>query len=437
MKDRENLLTQETDVTQDKEALSAFMLVKRQKEPILNTDFQEALHQKLMRTVKQNTKQNTKFFLPYLLRPALVMATLLVIFAISFTFLNRANLISVAEAKEEIKKQLDRMLQKDTIFHQKSILISYEDGKAQAPITYEIWEDQNSPRLKNIVNYPNSTTFQVHDGDNYWDYNTGDNTLYKEIYVFENPADKEVKLGSRVDLIEKYKSILESQALSISQETVNNTDAWVISEETTTTGADNQTYIQVIKHAFAKETFQLLVISRYKKMPEALAKQQEVDFQIVESLPRNRKNLENLFKFDFPLPPDVRMVERTLEGVNKTESEPTTFELSPKTIDLSDGQPTHTISATSQALDINSKIATLGQYETEGDTKIFIERYNLINVRGLATVDPNPKTTIAADIPDDVQAGTYYLKITLPNGESYIFDQTVEILNNRREYNET
>ena len=237
---------------------------------------------------------------------------LLIIISLSFSGVAFLKGLSLKPAKvnaaEIIKKSLGKILAKGTIYHHKALYYRYSQKPNQSesmPIIYEIWEDQDSDRFKQVVTYADGKkTIQAFDGDIRWDYNEEEDTLRKDIYVYSDPKEREIKHGKRLDLAEKYRRLLNKGDLIAYEDKLENRPVWrVIDKRQQKTSYWNTFY-------FDKETFLLIQEEKWVKKNGKETKTEKISYPIMESIPRQNLNIAKFFSFNLPLSKTTKILER-------------------------------------------------------------------------------------------------------------------------------
>ena len=214
-------------------------------------------------------------------------------------------------AAEIIKKSLERILEKGTIYHHKALYyrLSLEPNQPEpTPTIYEIWDDQDFDHFKQEVIYPNGKrVIQVFDGDIRWDYNEEENTLRKDIYVYPDPAEKEVKHGERLDLVKTYRDLLDNGILKAYEGELEGRKVWQVIDERA------NTYWNTFY--FDKETFMLLQQEKWEEKEGRKVQTEKLTYEIMESIPK--KDLPgNFFSFNYLLPEETQVLERHFNTVS-------------------------------------------------------------------------------------------------------------------------
>jgi hypothetical protein len=210
------------------------------------------------------------------------------------------------DAAEIIKKNLEKILEKGTVYHHRAALVylsSKINQPEQKPTIYEIWEDQDSDRFRNEVSYPErGKTLQVFDGDILWNYREEEKTLKKDIYVYPDPREREIKHGEMVDLIKTYRELLDSGVLSAYESELEGRKVWRLIDE------NPDSYWNTFY--FDKETFMLLQQERWEEVEGEKVMTAKLTYEILESIPKQNIDVAKIFSFDYSLDPQTKILER-------------------------------------------------------------------------------------------------------------------------------
>jgi len=212
-------------------------------------------------------------------------------------------------ATEIIKKSLEKIIKKGTIYHHKVNYYQLAEEKNQnkdPSLVSEIWEDQDSSRFKNQVIYNNGQKIiQVFDGDIYWDYNEAEKTLKKDIYIYPDPKEKEVKRGERVDLIKTYRELLDNGRLIAEEKEIEGRKVWQVIDKK----ADENSFFWDIFY-FDKETFLLLQQEKLQEKNGKKILKEKMIYEIMEAIPKENVDVSKIFLFDYPLSEGTKVFER-------------------------------------------------------------------------------------------------------------------------------
>jgi len=233
---------------------------------------------------------------------------LLFFFGLTFSSYQYLQLKKV-DAKEIIKKSLEKILEKGTIYHHKASYFRFSkesDKNEDTPIIYEIWEDQDSNRFKNQVIYKEGKkVIQVFDGNILWDYNEEEKTLKKDIYLYPDPKEKETKRGERIDLIKTYRDLLDKGILKGYEGEINGRKVWQIIDEQT---KYSSSYWNVFY--FNKDNFMLLQQEKWEEKDGKKLIREKIVYEIMEIIPKQSTNISKIFLFDNPLSENTKVFER-------------------------------------------------------------------------------------------------------------------------------
>lgn len=421
-----NKLDKKIEEQFDAVEMLGYLTFKRAEGLDYDNNFEDELLAKLKKTDKKTFQTNRSFY-PWL-RFGMLTASLLIILFAATTYINHSNkpgIVTVADAKEMVRKKMEVMFKDNTIYHQKTAYKVFdENGNPADSITYELWEDQNSPMIRNITTYTDNTSVIINDGKILWNYDSKTNTLNKEIFSGSSTG----KTGYAVDLVQKFKSLVESDKVTADTIEENGKRVIVISEKyDADDGEDNHTFI--VKYFFDKEDFRLIKILTYKVTNDASRTeviQSSSEYLALDSQARSEKTLKSLFTFNYPLPDNVKIFERNTDG-STTSNVNITVEISPSLLDLS-SEGNHEIIIRTKNADINSKDIVLGQYEDRTDGNYFTNKVNLDNISSY--VDSiNNTNNFTALVPATATPGIYYVLI-IGTSSNYGPIGPIEIVNN-------
>ncbi len=275
-----------------------------------------------MENIKDTSIKN-KFRFPFL-RYAFLTSLVVLVGAGLYVLVNPESrpTMSVAYAMEKIKYSYDQLVKEDSIFHQKTVLKWYEytyDGslhEKQDDISYEIWEDMSSNRMRNIATYDDDTVYQIHDGDKYWNYSVKDNKVIVETYIYSDASKKDVKLGDRMlGSLSNYQELFgKNEAdLVLGEETIDG-EKYIVLTSRTQEDIDATLELKpetdVNKYYFDAETFLLRRDRYYKVTAQDMQLAMETVIEELESFERTPERMAALFTFELPLSADVIIEER-------------------------------------------------------------------------------------------------------------------------------
>jgi hypothetical protein len=242
--------------------------------------------------------------------------SLLFLIGAGIVFLAKPNLkpkVTVAYALEEIKQSYDEITQPGKIFHKKTVMKNNYDGEAEE-ITYEVWEDLNSQLMRNIVEYNNTTVYQINDGEKYWDYDSSEKYLRVEI------VSGQENLGTRViPTLGVYEQLfgLDEEDIELSEEEIDGESYYVFttrSEEDIEESLESKSDTDLSKYYFEKETFILKIERYYIVNNDGEELVSETVTEVIESLDLTEDQKADLFSFDIDLPDDVKIEEVDQSG---------------------------------------------------------------------------------------------------------------------------
>ncbi len=232
-------------------------------------------------------------------------------------------------AAEKIKAQLANLSGPNKIVHTFTTLISYTpQGKAMPKITYDLWQDNGSGRFKNIVHYPNSTTIQVNDGFNRWDYDKKSNSLTITHYV-NVPGGGLPAYGHTVRLLYEFKTMLKNKSgWRLEEGTYRGRKVWALSFEDKGAMGDPSGKITYLSQYYfdnfgGKGQFKLAGEKRWQVREGRKVLVREQIIKDYQTLDRSPANLKKIFKFDYKLPPHPSLKERYLDAVSFKPVAPT------------------------------------------------------------------------------------------------------------------
>ncbi len=238
---------------------------------------------------------------------------------------------TLAEAMEEIQKQIEYYSRTDIIIHRKNILTWYQDNQESWSVSYELYEDMGSSRFRNIAIYnqtnENNITYQVKDGLIFWDYSSRENTLRKEQY-FDDPSGPQMK---RVELLDDFENIVSADGtpISLMESTFNGQKAIMLTRDYDSNVNNEIKYFREELY-FDQTSFKLIGRKDYDKVNDVYILRSIDVEEVYEAIERTPENLTKYFVFDFKLPNKVQIVEINLQPtiVPTTEISPMpTFEV--------------------------------------------------------------------------------------------------------------
>ncbi len=229
---------------------------------------------------------------------------------------------SVAYASEKIRSQVEKLKSPGYLVHTviKQRLFNNE-GRLKTEITYDLWQDNGSARFKNLVIYPHKKTVQVNDGFNQYSWDDAEKALYIEHYV-NTPKEGLPRRGVQLSLLSDFKKLLGNKinwqikkgrfqgkvviVLSFSEGLKNGPNS----------GANSP--IVYYEYYFNKN----LRLKGYREWQNKILKR-EVVVEKYEIKERNKVDLSQFFKFDFPKQRGVKIYEvyrdaKTLRIVSPT-----------------------------------------------------------------------------------------------------------------------
>lgn len=192
---------------------------------------------------------------------------------------------STISAAEIIRRNLEKFILPNTIYHQKT---KQYLGESNDPNIYEIWEDQESDRFYNEATYADGRKItQGFDGELHFDIDFPTKTIHKDIYVYDNQSSPE-PVGKRLDIAEQFDELLRNGVLEAKEGTLEGQEVYVVYD----TRQDPEKHWDVL--TFDKKNFQLLQTEKYgtdRKLEEL------VKYEIQEAVARTEANLANLFSY--------------------------------------------------------------------------------------------------------------------------------------------
>jgi hypothetical protein len=229
----------------------------------------------------------------FFLTAIILMATIIFVF-------NIPGQNSIAYALENIKKTYQEFLSSDIIIHSKTVVTTYTDNGLPTLSTYDGWFDKQSYMYRNIVTYPNSTVYQIHDkSDVNWSYDTGENSLTKEIY--KNRRPDQMVLGEMViQTLDNVESFIGDTA----KKDMTTTDNYLIFKDKIRFSGTQEGKDAYELSYYNRETFMLEKVETYIKEGTdfKLTNSREI---VLESLPRTEENIARYFVFDIKLPESI------------------------------------------------------------------------------------------------------------------------------------
>lgn len=229
--------------------------------------------------------------------------------------------VTVAYAMEKIKYSYEQLVKENSIFHQRTVVKYYDQEFGSSDISYEIWEDMSSNRMKNITKYSDDMIYQVHDGNTYWDYSTKSNMVIIEKYIYSDPSKKDVKLGNRVlGSLSNYQTLfgIDESNFVLENEIIDGINYIVLSSRSKehlnvaedTAGSKPETDIN--KYYFDSETFLLRRERYYIATEQDMSLMMETIVEELDSIERTEARLTEIFTFDVTVPADAVYEERDI-----------------------------------------------------------------------------------------------------------------------------
>jgi len=221
---------------------------------------------------------------------------------------------TLAQAMEEIQKQIEYYSRTDIIIHRKNILTWYQDNQESWSVSYELYEDMGSSRFRNIAIYnqtnENNITYQVKDGSIFWDYSSLEKTLRKES-CFDDPNGPQMK---RVELLNDFENIVSAggEKTTLLDESFNGIKAVKLTYDyTSEVNNEIKSFRQELY--FDTNAFKLIGQKNYE-LVKGQYQLQSIDVEVIyEAIERSVENLAKYFNFDFQLPTDTQIIGGTVQ----------------------------------------------------------------------------------------------------------------------------
>jgi hypothetical protein len=221
---------------------------------------------------------------------------LILALALALLFMSRRGISvlkpSPVSAAEIIRRNLEKFIIPNTIYHQKTK--QYLNGSGQFN-TYEIWEDQGGDRTYSLF-YDEATyadgkkSVQGFNGQFHWDIDYATRTVHKQIYIYDNQQEQ-LPIGQRVDIAQQFDELLKNGILEAKEGKLDKREVYVVYD--TRISPDKIWDILT----FDKNNFQILQTEKYgedKKLQELIS------FEIQEAIERTDENLKKYFTYQDP-----------------------------------------------------------------------------------------------------------------------------------------
>jgi hypothetical protein len=208
---------------------------------------------------------------------------------------------AAVSAAEIIRQYVTKFLKPDAVYHVRyRHYVDYRGQGRDKPTVYDLYEDQNSNRFRQVIDYPDgSRTEQGFDGDVRYNIDHAAREVRNEIYVYDDPAEKETQLGARTDLAAKFDRLVNEGQLTLTEGKLDTRDVWVIRDTRDTPDKFWDTLM------FDRNTFQLVRTEKYRDGEM----EQMVYYELEESLPRDKETLQTVFA-PGAIPAGYKVLER-------------------------------------------------------------------------------------------------------------------------------
>jgi hypothetical protein len=205
-------------------------------------------------------------------------------------------------AQEIIQRSREVFLKPGFIYHQKST--QYLEGKKT--VTYDLWEDMDTPMLRNHVIYHDTgrEIWQWFDQDARYDADSQEKVIRKDIYIYDELNPRGQKLGNMADLAARFDELLTEGTLTAKEGKMNEKDVYVIYDERNS----DEKYWDILM--FDKITFRLIRTEKYTGQGQERHASQIVEYETIENLKRTDENINNLFLTSPVLISDYKVISR-------------------------------------------------------------------------------------------------------------------------------
>ena len=257
----------------------------------LDPEFKTLLNEQIRsyQSKKSYTKSSFPLWRYIMLAVCILSVSALLGYNYLTTKLTPIDLLSPAKvsASEIIQRSREVFLKSGVIYHQKTK--QYIEGKLIA--TYDLWEDMDTPMLRNHVIYHDTgrEIWQWFDLDIRWDADSQKKVIRKDIYVYDELNPKGQKLGSMVDLAARFDDLLNEGVLEAKEGKMDDKDVYVVYD----TRENEEKYWDIL--TFDKNTFRLLKTEKYAGEGEERHASQIVEYEIIENRQRSEENIKKLF----------------------------------------------------------------------------------------------------------------------------------------------
>lgn len=227
---------------------------------------------------------------------AFACAVLVLIIGGTVMFKNSMNPLrpSLVSAAEILKRNIANFFRPNTIYHVTyKHFVDYKGSGNTQPTIYDLWEDRNSDRFYQEITYPDGNrSWQGFDTNTRWTIDFNEKTVMEDLYVWTNPAEKEVKHGDRVDMSAQFDELITNGQLEAKEGVLDTKPVYVVYD--TRKSPDKLWDILT----FDKDSFALLQTETKNAAGDGVG--QLVLYEKQEVLDRTPENLEKLFSFRSP-----------------------------------------------------------------------------------------------------------------------------------------
>ncbi len=224
------------------------------------------------------------------------------------------NKISIAYAAGMVKKEAEKIKSPNIIIHTITTQILFTKNGNKETITYDLWQDNGSGRFKNKTINSTSTSIQVNDGFNRWDYDQNQKILMVEHYL-NVPKGGIANRGKQVWLLVDFEKILKNKSrLKIDRVKFENKPALVLTwTDKDVSGPEGKKITQKYNYYFNSQ-FQMVGQEIWQVEAGKRLLKQRITINKIELLPRTKDNLKRIFKFDYQVPTETKIEEKYLDA---------------------------------------------------------------------------------------------------------------------------